>query len=360
MTRLTSADRALALMERVLRDGQPFAAEYPLIFDERFSGRVVTIEEEGEVRSACATLVRDFIVGDLSVRCGLIGSVATHPDHRGRGLATQLLEAAESQLESEGCVIAMLWADDPGFYTRRGWSPVGCEIDFMIAPALAATFPAPDGVRAAAPDDSGVIHRLYSLGRQRLERSPLETRVLLEGPGIETLVVQRARDIIAYSCLGRGADFAKTVHEWAGAADDVMRLLRAHAERAAARGDDEPISLMTPSGALDLHASLSQQGVPKARGILGLAKPLDIAAGAEFLGRVAGARARTEVDGERGQLEVSLHGPSGATRLDGGALLETLFSTAGARGAVEALERTTGLTLTALPLPIFAWGLDSI
>lgn len=360
MTSLTSAHRARALMERVLRDGQSLAAEYPLVFDERFSGRIVALEEDGNVRSACATLVRDLVVGDLSVRCGMIGSVVTDPAWRGRGLGSRLLEQAERELETEGCVMALLWADDPGFYTPRGWQPVGTEIDYEMSPADCASFPAPDGVRAAAPDDSGAIHRLYSLGRQRVDRSPLETQVLLAGPEIETLVVQRERDIIAYSCLGRGADFAKTVHEWAGAPDDMLRLLRGHAERAGARGDDRPLSLMSPTETTDLHATLSQRGLAKTRGILGLGKPLDLTAGAELLGKLAGDRARTQVDGPRGQLQVSLHGPTGGIRLDAKALIEVLFSAGGGREAAETVERATGLRLADLPLPIFVWGLDSI
>lgn len=360
MTPLASADRARALMERVLRDGHSFAAEYPLVFEDRFPGRLQTLEFDGDVRSACATLVRDFIVGDVSVRCGLIGSVATDPAYRGRGLATQLLEAAERELEAEGCVFAMLWADDAAFYTPRGWQPIGCEVDFLLEPATCSSFPAPAGVRAAAPDDWGAIHRLYSLGRQRLERSPAETAALLAGPGIETLVVQRERDIIAYTCLGRGADFAKTVHEWAGSTPDVLRLVRAHAERAVQREDAEPLSLITPTGATELHAALLSHDVAHAQGILGLAKPLDISAGAELLGRLAGESARTQVDGHSGRLEVSLRGPVGECRLNGAELLEALFSQGGECTGLEALELATGLELTALPLPIFAWGLDSI
>ena len=360
MTGLTSDHRARSLMERVLRDGEPFAAEYPLVFEDRFPGRVHSVEVDGDVRSTCATLVRELIVGDLGVRCGLIGSVATDPAYRRRGLASRVLALAERELQGEGCALAMLWADDPAFYTARGWRPLGCEVDFLLGPEDCAALPAPAGVRAAAPDDGGAIHRLYSLGRQRVERSPAETRALLAGPGIETLVVLRSRDVIAYSCLGRGADFPKTVHEWAGAPDDLMRLLRAHAERAAARGDEQPIALMTPVTSREVHAALGERGVAHGRGILGLAKPLDLVAGAALLGQVAGRHARTAVDDRGDRPEISLRGPSGEVSLDGDALLDVLFSAAGERRSAEALERATGLRLPELPLPIFAWGLDSI
>ncbi len=189
--------RALALMERVMRDGAPIAPEYPLCFDERFSGRVLATEEAGRVVSACALLVRDFACGARSVRVGLIGSVCTAPEARGRGLASALLRRAEEELAAEGCVLAILWADDARFYEERGWSPIGAEVDFSFEPAHEARLPGSAGLRAAAPDDRGAIHRLYTLQRERVERSPAETAALLAAPGMETLVLQRERDVVA-------------------------------------------------------------------------------------------------------------------------------------------------------------------
>ena len=219
--------QAIALMERVLRDGGPIAPEYPLGLDARFGGRIVTIEEEGRVLSACAVLVRDFVIGTLSLRCGLIGSVCTAPEARGRGLATELLRRAEAELASEGCMLAMLWADEARFYDERGWRPIGAEVDFAFDPAQETRLAGESGIRAAALDDRGAIHRLYTLHRERVERSPQETAALLSSPGIETLVLQRERDVVAYSCRGRGKDFDRTVHEWAGSDRDVLALVHA-------------------------------------------------------------------------------------------------------------------------------------
>ena len=60
--------------------------------------------------------------------------VATDPDHRGRGHAGRVLQQAEHLLAEQGCVLALLWADDPDFYRRRGWSEAGSEVDFVIEP----------------------------------------------------------------------------------------------------------------------------------------------------------------------------------------------------------------------------------
>ena len=351
--------RALALMERVMRDGASIAPEYPLCFDERFPGRVIATEEAGRVVSACALLVRDFACGSRSVRVGLIGSVCTAPEARGRGLASALLRRAEEELVAEGCVLALLWADDARFYEERGWSPLGAEIDFALEPAHEARLPGSSGLRAAAPDDRGVIHRLYSLHRERVERSPQETTALLAAPGMETLVLQRDRDVVAYSCLGRGKDFARTIHEWAGSERDVLALVREHMQRARARGEGGATFLITPSTAIGLHTRLRGIGANWSEGVLAMGKLLALEGAAALLADLAGPHASLAIDGGP-SVAVTLTGPSGSVELSAEELLGLLFPARGRRHGIDPVARATGLALSELPLPLFAWGLDSI
>jgi GNAT superfamily N-acetyltransferase len=355
-----AADRdahARALIERVLRDGREIASEYPLVFREGASGKLLTSSDGDAVRAACAVLVRDFVAGPHTVRVGLIGSVATDPAYRGRGHATLLLAAAEERLAREGCTFAMLWADDPRFYAARGYRPIGCEIDFALDAEQCATFGAPGGIRAAAADDSPTLHRLYTTHRERVDRSRDETRALLAGPDIETLVLQRGREIVAYSCLGRGRDFARTIHEWAGCDDDVLALAREHSQRDRARSGTGAIYLIAPATATALHRRLRASGATEARGVLAQGKLLDVHGAAALLG----AHARTSVDdGGHGIAEVRIHGPRAVATLDAVHLLDLLVPARGIRTRIDALELATGLSLPELPLPIFAWGLDSI
>lgn len=356
--------RALPLMERVLREGGAIAPEYPLCFRDEFPGRILAIEENQRVVSACAVLVRDFVVGTLSIRCGLIGSVCTDPDQRGRGLASQLLQRAENELAQEGCLLAMLWADDPIFYDERGWRPIGAEIDFAIAEWQAGRLSGAAGVRAAAPDDRGAIHRLYTLHRERTERSREETAALLASPGVETLVLQRERDVVAYSCLGRGKDFARTVHEWAGSDSDVIALLRSHLVRGQSRGETSPMYVITPPSAHGLHMRLRGLGLDWTQGVLAQGKLLDPHAAAALLGALAGPEAQitveTEVEDGETRVVVGMRGPHGSTQLAADELLALLVPARGLRLRLDEVERACGLVLHSLPLPLFAWGLDSI
>ncbi len=356
--------QAIALMEQVLRGGESMAPEYPLVFDARFPGRVLAIEEGGVVVSACAALVRDFFVSGLTLRVGLIGSVATHPEHRGRGLATELLGRAERALAHDGCWLALLWADDPVFYDARGWKPVGCEHDFVLESWQEGRLCGASGIRAAGPDDWSAIHRLYTLQRERVDRSIDETRALLAGPGIETLVLQRSRDVVAYSCLGRGGDFTRTIHEWSGADNDVLALARSHMQRAKARGDSAPLYLLTPPGARSLHDRLRGCGVAHVEGVLAQGKLLDPQAAVALLGALAGPQANisieSEIESARAGSRVVLRGPHGASAIDEHELLDVLVPARARRARIDEIARETGLSLHGLPLPLFAWGLDSI
>jgi len=63
---------AEGLMRAVLRDGRDLRPEYPLVFQDGFDGRVVIAhEDEGAVRSTCATLVRDLVTPRATLRIGL-------------------------------------------------------------------------------------------------------------------------------------------------------------------------------------------------------------------------------------------------------------------------------------------------
>ncbi len=60
--------------------------------------------------------------------CGSIQSLWLSPEHRGRGLGSRLLTAAESEIRRRGCdrvVLATMSFQAPGFYLRHGYEQVG-------------------------------------------------------------------------------------------------------------------------------------------------------------------------------------------------------------------------------------------
>jgi hypothetical protein len=292
----------------------------------------------------------------------MIGSVSADPAWRRRGLGTEVLLRAEQRLRDQGCVLALLWAESPDFYLRRGYAPCGMENDFVLPAERAAALPEPSGVRELRASDAPHLLRLYAAHGTRVERTLAEMQELLAVPGMVTLVRERAaapgQPVLpqAYACLGRGRDLPDSIHEWAGASEDVLSLLRAHLERRYPDGAAGALFLLGPPAASDLAYRLTRLGVSSRRGILGLGRVIDLERAAALLGEL--------LDGTVPRVEertVVLEGPSGrVARLDPDLVLAVLFGAPDVREDVRALMGRLGHGNVALPLQPFAWGLDSI
>jgi hypothetical protein len=318
---------------------------------------------EPQVVAACGILPRRLVTPAASFSVGLVGSVATAPQHRGRGYGKELLTRAETELGAGGAVCAMLWADDAGWYREQGWIPVGSECVFVLARGLELLLPEPDHVRPATNADHGAIHRLYCTQPTRVERTAAETSALLAGPGIKALVNERDGAPVAYAVLGRGEDLRNVVHEWAGPIEEVLPLLRAHLE-ASAR-DSEGIYVMVPPSARDMASFFAFTRTPGAQGILCMAKLTSLDAAARLLDEITPDEVDVViVDAAAQRLELAgpprEDGRRGRIVLTGHEILLTLFPPRSDRKVIEVVEHDLGVALPRLPLDPFLWGLDSI
>lgn len=355
---LERSDDALSLMQSVLRGGEALAPEYPLVFGHAAPGSVALLREEGTARSACALLARDLVFPGGKLRVGLIGSVSTDPGHRGRGLATRTLDAAEGVLRGQGCTAALLWADDETFYARRGYGPVGREVVLPLETAFAPLLPLSGGVRPVEPGiDAPAVHALYLRHARRVRRSLSETAASLGVPGMRTLVRVRRGRVVAYACEGRGRDLQGVVHEWGGAVEDVAACLRAHLGARASGGAGDGLFLLAPHPHGELVRRLVRLGAAPVGGILAQGKLLDPDGALE---RIADhARVRLDLERVAAQTWSLAHG-SRRVELGVDGLRELLLAPRGSRAAVIGLERRLGVEFPGLPLTPFVWGLDSI
>jgi|688.fasta_scaffold01508_16 GNAT superfamily N-acetyltransferase len=331
---------ARALMGRVLRDGRDLGSEYPLVFGEQSAATIVVDEQDGAVRSTCAILPRTLIAGRERILIGMIGSVATDPHWRNRGLAGRVLSAAERELQARGAVLAILWADDARFYERRGWRFFGCEVDAVLKPGIMPNLPAAKGVRPMQPHDAAAVHELYLQHRARVDRSLEETRLLLACPGMEVLICEDGVDVLAYACLGRGGDMENVVHEWGGDPRAVGMILRRLIELRRTCGIEDDLYVMLPCATDGLLRLLFDAGATLAKGVLGMGKILDEAAARAALARALG----TDQD----------------VMLSGAELLDAWLPPRGDKAVRQRLAQQLGLTeASSAPAP-FIWGLDSI
>ncbi len=334
---------ALELIERVMRDGRPLADECPLVFREEFEGRVLQLADGERVHATLAILPRTLVTVRGPVRVAMIGSVCTDPASRERGLATQLLAAAEKAAADMGCMATLLWSDEPAFYVRRGYRTIGTEVDIALPKNLIGRLPVTQA-RAYRSADAAALHELYQQHPVRCERTLEEMQALLECPGMELVVAERDGVPVAYAARGRGEDLTHYIHEWAGSADEVLGLMRHLAESwyQSAASHENNLMTLSPDQPLDVTQRLCDLGFPSARGFLGLAKLLDARGARNLLASAAGQDGKT------------------LATLTPRDLLDCLFPPKSESQTALEASRWLGCEPEALPCFGFTWGLDSI
>lgn len=78
---------------------------------------------DGGILSHAGALLRDGLIGGSPVRIGGVGGVKTHPEARGRGLASAVVRRAVELLREQGADFALLVCEPAliPFYERLGW-----------------------------------------------------------------------------------------------------------------------------------------------------------------------------------------------------------------------------------------------
>jgi GNAT superfamily N-acetyltransferase len=196
---------------------------WPILYRRDGHGRFFVITDGDRLLAHCAT--RDVVVhgenGPMPV-C-LLGSVATDPAHRGRGLASQVLAAA-LRAADEQTTATFLWAERGDLYARAGFRPGTTETCFVIARRPRANL---TGVRIATIDDHAALLALHRDKPWRVDRCARAMSTLLTTPGMTTVVLERNGAVVAYACLGKGADLQDHWHELGGGDADLAILLPA-------------------------------------------------------------------------------------------------------------------------------------
>lgn len=111
----------------------------------------------------------DVFIGGRPVRTGGIATVGVEPAHRGRGVATEMLDALHAEAAREGMPLTVLYAFRQGFYDRAGYSPVTPFQRVVLSPAsIPASFASPDvRLRHAGVGDREVICSAYARACRR-------------------------------------------------------------------------------------------------------------------------------------------------------------------------------------------------
>ena len=108
----------------------------------------------GKPVSMITRLERDFVTRGCVLRMGYIGGVCTHPDHRGRGLASTVLAACMDAFHKHSVDFVHISGALP-LYLRAGARPVGGRKEFALSSDELAGFEDPSvRMRDAQVDDA--------------------------------------------------------------------------------------------------------------------------------------------------------------------------------------------------------------
>lgn len=175
-------------------------------------------------------------------RVGGIGSVATRPEARGRGLVRLLLAEAVRTMVAEECAWSLLFTGTPGVYRGSGWQEFRST---YTEGAVTAT--APTGayrVREATAADRAAVTGLHAAAHATRPltslRAPEDWAVRVPawyGPPERSLVAEDpATGAVVGWLVAQYTQECAEVREFAGAAGCLDDLLAAVAGRARAAG----------------------------------------------------------------------------------------------------------------------------
>ncbi|MBC8233752.1 GNAT family N-acetyltransferase [bacterium] len=137
-------DEVTELVNLVFHGGRPdpptMKDKFPMLFSDWNLNNLRIIVEDDKVVSHIGVSQRETSVYGCRTRVGSIGAVCTHPDYRGRGFATMLLEDTIKMLDADGATV-MIISGGRGLYQRAGCRGVGKRYNFHIKHSDLDKFP---------------------------------------------------------------------------------------------------------------------------------------------------------------------------------------------------------------------------
>jgi GNAT superfamily N-acetyltransferase len=172
-------------------------------------GGTYVLAHEDKPVSQIATFHHRLKMYDGHIQTASIGGVCTHPDYRGRQLASHLLEYCTRRLVDEGATL-MLISGARGLYTHLGNVPHGRFLSFSINPELSRRWSPPADVvaRRATGADTLICSMLYQAEPVHFVRRHADVSSALQDPVrneyiySDRWIVERSGQALAYLFLG--------------------------------------------------------------------------------------------------------------------------------------------------------------
>jgi hypothetical protein len=212
--------------------GQSFFDDFP-VWDPSQSvadrNQILGRNESGQaVCSASARVVTLVLDEKNHTRVGLIGAVASDPQHRGQGHASaaieKILNAAVLSDPKIECIV--LWGSEKNLYSRFGFDYGGIQKRASLGNLVLPEFlPDPTlDVQMGWDDD---IFLLMQKRHSGVSHSSSDLTWLKSHPNVVWFRIIRNGSTTAYVGVNRGIDLMGIVHEWGGSELDLGILFSA-------------------------------------------------------------------------------------------------------------------------------------
>lgn len=146
-----------------------FPQMYPNLYQptEKCMHALLNLREDGVIKGSVLVLPRTLSVNGETLKIYGIGSVATHPEARGRGFMSRLLTQAADEMKAEGVAMAMLGGRRKR-YNHFGYEIAGNAFNFDLNRwDVTGTYPDYDAsafqFRPFTPDETELADTLYAM-----------------------------------------------------------------------------------------------------------------------------------------------------------------------------------------------------
>ncbi len=168
------------------------------------------------------------LVGSSRLKVAGIGSVATHPDFRGRGLMKRLMDHAVGEMEKAGYDLSILWGER-GLYGHYGYERALYQDRFEFTQKTLKYSIVPKGVRPARNGDGTSLRKMFARQFYRVERTAayslgVQRRFSRDWPE-PAWVLEEGGKTKAYVIVSKSPTGTLEVAEWGGETEDVVCLM---------------------------------------------------------------------------------------------------------------------------------------
>lgn len=323
-------------------DYQDAIVPWPMYLRPETRENTFSMFYQGQPVSTIVRLCRDAYIHGHRFRIGFIGSVCTHPDHRGKGLAGAILDASMQRF-ADGDVDFVYISGARSLYYRSGANHIGgFPVFFLKLDNIGSIEREKTNIRQANLDDADLLNSFNEGEETRLVRDALDYELVLQhghcsGGQCIFNIIESDSVPVAYIAL-RGMDrkedsWSQRVIEFAGDRAAILSAMATIVDEAGANGR---LVIETRAGD-SLANQLNKIGVESTAGRIGgtvklphftrtmaklrpyfgeklgfnFAKDLEFAAGEERY-VISGEGGALEIDGESNMLWALLGSPPGS------------------------------------------------